>query len=214
MEAGAAKETALKGEKKDYSFLDLIQNPAFVVDVDKKVLYANEGFLDLVAKKREQAIGHLIASLIKAEESGVDAALATGERATIVSWCIIRDKKYFLEFKPTPLLDEQGCVTSVLETIRDLTGQTLALKAVQDLLVKVKTGDLSTRADADKHKGNYKLLIENFNEMLDTIAEPIGDGKRQLHRQVFAGTSLPANVEQEPSTLGEPFDCNVLHQQP
>ena len=48
MEASSVKETAPKGGKKDYTLLDLIQDPAFVVDKDKKVLYANEAFADLV----------------------------------------------------------------------------------------------------------------------------------------------------------------------
>jgi nitrogen-specific signal transduction histidine kinase len=46
MEANGAKETTPKWVKKDYAFLDLLQAPVFVVDADKKVLYANQGFAD------------------------------------------------------------------------------------------------------------------------------------------------------------------------
>jgi methyl-accepting chemotaxis protein len=186
---------AAESGKCGYALLDLVQNPAVVVNANKKVLYANEGFADLVAIRREQAVGRLIGSLIKAEESGVDVALTTGGRASLTSWCKIEAQKYFLEFKATPLLDDQGGITGVLETIRDLTGQTLALQAVQDLVARVKTGDLSIRADAAKHQGNYKLLIEGFNEMLDTIAEPIGDLKAMFAR--ISVLNLTQNMSKE-----------------
>jgi methyl-accepting chemotaxis protein len=185
MEANGAKETTPKWVKKDYAFLDLLQAPVFVVDADKKVLYANQGFADLVAKKREQTIGHSIGSLIKAEESGVDDAFAAGEAAHILTWAVIKDKKYFLELEPTPLLDEKGSIIGVLEMIKDITGQKLALQAVQDLVVKAKAGELSARADV-KVDGEYELLVSGVNEMLDAILLPIGEGNRIL-KQVSEG---------------------------
>jgi PAS domain S-box-containing protein len=190
MEASVAKETTPKGGKKDYSFLDLIQDPAFVVDADKKVIYANEAFADLVAKRREQAIGAPIGSLIKAEESGVDEALATGNREHILTWAVIKEKKYFLEFEPTPLLDEKGGITGVLETIKDLTGQKLALLAVQDLVVKAKAGELSARADV-KAEGDYKLLVDGVNEMLDAVIGPLNVAAEYVDR-ISKGDIPPA----------------------
>ncbi len=181
MEASGVKETAPKGGKKDYTLLDLIQDPAFVVDKDKKVLYANEAFADLVSKKREQAIGNLIGSLIKAEESGVDDALATGNKEHILTWAVIKERKYFLEFEPSPLLDEKGSIIGVLETIKDLTGQKLALQAVHDLVVKAKAGELSARANV-KAEGDYKLLVDGVNEMLDAVIGPLNVAAEYVDR--------------------------------
>jgi methyl-accepting chemotaxis protein len=181
MEASGAKETTPKGGKKDYLFLDLIQDPAFVVDTDKKVLYANQGFADLIAKKREQTIGHSIGSLIKAEESGVDDALATGTREHILTWAVIKEKKYFLELEPTPLLDEKDGIIGVFQTIKDRTGQKLALQAVQELVVKAKAGELSARADV-KADGDYKLLVDGVNEMLDAVISPLNVAAEYVDR--------------------------------
>ena len=172
MEANSVKETAPKGGKKDYALLDLIQDPTFVVDTDKKVIYANETFANLVAKKREQVIGSPIGSLIKAEESGVDEALATGDKAHILTWAVIKEKKYFLETEPSPLLDEKGSIIGVLGTIKDLTGQKLVMLAVHDLVARAKAGELSARADV-KADGDYKLLVDDVNEMLDALISPL-----------------------------------------
>ena len=41
-------------------------------------------------------------------------------------------------------------------------------------------GKLATRADASKHQGDYRKLVEGVNEMLDAILLPIGEGNRVL----------------------------------
>jgi PAS domain S-box-containing protein len=180
-EASVVKENTYKTGKKDYAFLDLFQCPTFVVDTDKKVLYANEAFADLVAKKREQTIGNQIASLIKAEESGVDEALATGDKCCVLTWATIKGKKYFLEFEPNPLLDEKGNIVGVLEIVRDITGQKMATQAVYDLVVKAKAGDLSARADVEVD-GDYRLLVDGINEMLDAVIGPLNVAAEYVDR--------------------------------
>ncbi len=55
------------------------------------------------------------------------------------------------------------------------------------LLVKASgEGKLATRADATKHQGDYRKIVEGVNEMLDAILLPIGEGNRIL-AQVSAG---------------------------
>ena len=47
-------------------------------------------------------------------------------------------------------------------------------------------GQLTVRADAARHQGDFRKLIEGFNETLDAILLPIGEGNRVL-AQVSAG---------------------------
>jgi len=62
-----------------------------------------------------------------------------------------------------------------------------ALVAEAALLVKASgEGKLATRADATKHQGDYRKIVEGINEMLDAILLPIGEGNRVL-AQVSAG---------------------------
>ena len=50
-----------------------------------------------------------------------------------------------------------------------------ALVAETGLLVKASVeGKLATRADAAKHQGDYRKIVEGVNEMLDAILLPIG----------------------------------------
>ena len=56
-----------------------------------------------------------------------------------------------------------------------------SLVAEAGMLVKASgEGKLATRADASKHQGDYRKLVEGINEMLDAILLPIGEGNRIL----------------------------------
>ena len=69
----------------------------------------------------------------------------------------------------------------------------LALRTAAALLVE-RVGDLRVGL---LRRQRSNLLHEFFR-----IPQPIGDGKRSVYSDVFAGTSLPANVEQDLSRLG------------
>ena len=47
-------------------------------------------------------------------------------------------------------------------------------------------GKLATRADASRHQGDYRKIVQGVNEMLDAILLPIGEGNRIL-AQISAG---------------------------
>ncbi len=56
-----------------------------------------------------------------------------------------------------------------------------ALVSETDMLIKASSeGRLATRADASRHHGDYRRILEGVNEMLDAILLPIGEGNRVL----------------------------------
>ncbi len=63
----------------------------------------------------------------------------------------------------------------------------MCIDAVNSLVAEAGTlvkaageGKLATRADATKHQGDYRKIVEGINEMLDAILLPIGEGNRIL----------------------------------
>ncbi len=62
-----------------------------------------------------------------------------------------------------------------------------------DLIKASADGQLSTRADASKHQGDYRKIVEGVNQMLDAILLPIGEGNRVL--SLIRGGSLREKVE-------------------
>jgi methyl-accepting chemotaxis protein len=51
---------------------------------------------------------------------------------------------------------------------------------VQGLIQASFDGSLGTRADAQKHEGDFRKIVAGINEMLDAILLPIGEGNRIL----------------------------------
>ncbi len=165
------EKIAAPRRQKDFSALDPLQIPVFVADQTRRIIYANNAFAKLVGRVGEQLKGAQIDSLIRSGKSGIDCALA-GDTSGIRTWATVGGKKYFFVYHPTLIHDPTGNITGVLETIEDLTEQQLALQTVEALVGKVKAGNLSARAKADAG-GDYRLLLDGINEMLDTLIAPL-----------------------------------------
>lgn len=171
MDSGSIEDTVTKSGKMNFSALDLLPVPTFAANRDSKVIYANDAFAELVGDKRGHLDGVPIGSLIKSETSGVRRAL-TGDAASVDTWAMIKGRKYFLECRPSPIYDHEGNITGVIETIIDLTGQKLAMQAIKDLIAKVRAGQLSARVEVGT-EGDYRLLAENINGMLEALSTPL-----------------------------------------
>jgi len=73
------------------------------------------------------------------------------------------------------------------ETIEQVRVNLKALIADTDLLVmSAMEGKLATRADAQKHQGDFRKIVEGINNTLDEILLPIGEGNRIL-AQISSG---------------------------
>ena len=63
-----------------------------------------------------------------------------------------------------------------------------------NMLVRVSMeGKLATRADASKHQGDYRKIVQGVNEMLDAVVAPVQEAGGVL--QKVAGGDLTAHVE-------------------
>jgi methyl-accepting chemotaxis protein len=187
------KETA-KGGKKELSVLEMLKVPIFVADKERRLVYANDAFADLVGVKKEKLEGTPVFSLITSETSGMERALTTGDASPVETWATIRDRKYYLEYRPTPSYDAKGNITGVFETVVDRTGQKLALQAVQDLVVKARAGDLSARADVEA-EGDYRRLVDGINEMLDSFINPLRVAESYIDR--LSKGDVPDKITEE-----------------
>jgi methyl-accepting chemotaxis protein len=78
-------------------------------------------------------------------------------------------------------------LNNCIDNIQSLVAETGGLiKASAD-------GQLRTRADATKHQGEYRRIVEGVNQMLDEILLPIGEGNRVL--TLIRGGNLRERVE-------------------
>ncbi len=74
-----------------------------------------------------------------------------------------------------------GDFNEIKNNLNNCIDNITALVAETGMLIKASAeGQLATRADATKHQGDYRKIVEGVNEMLDAILLPIGEGNRIL----------------------------------
>jgi methyl-accepting chemotaxis protein len=190
----AVKEAIVRSGKKDLSALEMTLIPMFVADLEGKVVYGNEALAALVGVKKEHLAGTPVLSLIQSEISGIKDCLATGSADCIETWATIKGKRYFFEYRPIPTYDTKGIIRGVFETIIDRTDQKLVLQAVQELVARAEAGDLSARASI-KAEGDYKLLVDGINKLLDALINPLNVAADYVDR--ISKGDIPAPITEE-----------------
>ncbi len=86
-------------------------------------------------------------------------------------------KEVWIQYSYNPILDLDGQPCKVINYLRDVTEQKAALNGmmanVMTLVDAALEGRLSTRADAAKHEGDYRKIVEGVNRTLDAVIGPL-----------------------------------------
>ncbi len=152
--------------------------------MDGTVLDANENALRILGCTLDEIRGrnHSIfvddAHRQSSEYREFWAALNRGEYQTAESKRVGKGgKEFWIEATYNPILDLNGKPFKVVNYCTDITPQKQALNAIlADALLLSKAaveGRLGTRADASKHQGEYRKVIEGFNATLDAVIGPL-----------------------------------------
>ncbi len=89
--------------------------------------------------------------------------------------------------------DEVG---ELKESVKGIISSILALVGDTHMLTEAAVaGQLSTRADLDKHKGDYRMIVEGINGTLDAVVQPIREASDVLEE--MAKGNLRAQVTGE-----------------
>ncbi len=106
-------------------------------------------------------------------------------------------REVWIQASYNPILDLNGKPFKVIKYATDITPEKKAIQAmISDTMMLAQAatdGKLSTRADASRHQGEYRKIVEGVNEMLDAILLPIGEGNRVL--RLIRGGNLRERVE-------------------
>ncbi len=107
-----------------------------------------------------------------------------------------------------PLEKFPGKKVFINENIEHLRTNLKALITDADILVKAAlSGSLSTRADANKHSGDYRKIVEGVNHTLDAVIGPLNDFARVL--DALASGDLTVTAEKQYAGDFEEFKKSV-----
>jgi methyl-accepting chemotaxis protein len=86
-------------------------------------------------------------------------------------------KEVWIQASYNPILDLNGRPCKVVKYATDITEQKRAVNAmIADAAMLAKAavaGKLTTRADASKHQGDYRKVVEGVNNTLDAVITPL-----------------------------------------
>jgi PAS domain S-box-containing protein len=129
--ANESEQAMVKHGRQDFTSLDLLPMPAFVIGKDRKISYANQVFADFLEQPREQVTASPVTSFAEFEGQGMAMAFQTGERGHFETWVkVLRTgKERYVAVDWTPIKDDQGNVQAVLELASDQTERKQVLLA-------------------------------------------------------------------------------------
>ncbi|MCQ8893120.1 MAG: methyl-accepting chemotaxis protein [Methanolinea sp.] len=77
----------------------------------------------------------------------------------------------------------------------------LLIKDTGMLVKAAAEGQLNTRADASRHQGEYRTIVEGINKTLDTVVAPLNEAMRVCDR--YAAGDFTARWNSKLTTMGE-----------
>jgi len=152
------------------------------------VLDVNENFERLFGYSRDELIGkHL--SMFADENTRQSAEYQAFSKQQSERWrrgeastgeekrTTKQGREIWVEYSYCPVLDRDGKPYKVVNFFRDITDAKQAVNAMlADAMMLSQAaleGKLATRADAAKHQGDYRKVIEGVNKTLDAVIGPL-----------------------------------------
>src|SRR5208337_436087 len=174
------KETAL--QKKSSGFDEL---SAFAAEMKAMSDAHNAGDIDV--QMPEEKFEGIYKTMAKGVNDMVQGHITVKKKAMA---CISEFSKGNLEAE---LEKFPGKKAFINENIERLRAAVKALATDTNFLIKASLeGKLSTRADASKHQGDYRKIVQGVNEMLDAVIGPLTVSAKYVD-QISKG-DIPAKI--------------------
>ena len=152
--------------------------------MDGTVITANENFLRTLGYTLEEIKGKHHSMFVdeayrqSAEYSDFWGKLRRGEYQAAQYRRIGKGgREVWIEASYNPILDLNGKPFKVVKYSTDITAQKNAVNAMMaDAMMLSQAaveGKLSTRADASRHQGDYRKVVEGVNQTLDAVIGPL-----------------------------------------
>jgi methyl-accepting chemotaxis protein len=158
---------------------------------------------DMVYMAGEHDKGEIDVKMEPAKFRGALKAMAQGVNDMIAGHIVVNTKAMacVAEFGNgnfnAPLEKFPGKKASINDTIEQVRENLRSLIIDTELLVKAaKDGRLGTRADAQKHRGDFRRIVEGINKTLETIVDPIKVMAENAHTLASSSEELTATSQQ------------------
>lgn len=176
--------------------------PMFVTDKNLVITCINDVALHAMGYTREEVVGKMTcAQLCKTEICGtaqctIKNCMRSGEVISGEVEATTRDgKKVPVQAVCSALFDEEGKPCGGMEVIVDQTEQKGTVKEVTRLIEAAREGKLNERAEIGDAKGDYRLMREGLNQLLDVVDGALAQVSEAVEQVSSAGQQISASSQ-------------------
>ena len=177
----------VRAGKEIQGVLNGVATPVIAIDLNQKITHINKTGADLFQKNPEDLVGTICHTLFNTDicKGGNCATMRSiRERRVVTEETIahIGSNDIPILITATPTFDESGTCTGAVEFIIDLTSQKGAIEDILSLTKAAVEGRLDTRADATRHQGDFRKIVEGVNDTLDAVINPLNVAAEYVDR--------------------------------
>jgi methyl-accepting chemotaxis protein len=168
------------------NYLNNVPTPVMAIDKDMNVRFMNEAGSKVAGLTPENCVGKKCYDLFtnphcRTSECRTARAMRENDIFTGDSKVTARGLNMPIQYTGAPIRNDEGKVIGGLEYVVDMTSIKNVVNSVNETAVKLSEGDLNTRASAEGAEGDYRQLVEGFNQAIDNILKPVGETMRCLN---------------------------------
>jgi len=157
---------------------DLVPTPVVVMDRDHTILDLNRVAADIAGRSAESCIGLKFWDLYdnpgcRAGTCAAANAVRTGKVCAGEAHPIVQGREVPVRVVAAPRYDDQHQIVGVVELIYDTSEEIRVSNEISRLVSCARDGDLAERGNVTAFEGNYRMLVEGINVVLDSVIDPL-----------------------------------------
>jgi methyl-accepting chemotaxis protein len=179
---------------------DLVPAPVVVMDRDHTILDLNKAAADAAGRPMQACIGAKFWDLYdnpacRAGTCAASRAVQTGKACAGEALPRIQGREVPVRVVAAPRFDEHNQIVGVVEFIYDTSEEIRVSNEISRLVSAARAGQLAERGRAADFEGNYRMLVEGLNVVLDAVIGPLNTAAQYVDR--ISKGDVPPKITEE-----------------
>ena len=160
------------------AMFDLVPTPVVVMDRDHTIVDLNKTAADVAGRPVEACTGLKFWDLFdnpacRAGTCAASQAVHLGKTCAGEALPKIQGRDVPVRVIAAPRYDDRHQIVGVVEVIYDTGEEIRVSNEIQRLVNSAREGKLAERGNVGAFEGNYRMLVEGVNVVLDAVIEPL-----------------------------------------
>jgi methyl-accepting chemotaxis protein/PAS domain-containing protein len=182
-------------------FLDALPIAVVAMDDNHTIHYINEYAANVAGMPREDCVGKKFWDVLydspacRNNTCAAGHAVRSGKLSVGEAHMAVRGKDWPVRVICSPRKDKEGNICGCFQVMYECHDEMEVSKEILGLVQAVHDGNLSKRGNAESFKGNYKMLVEGVNSLLDEYQAPLSVAADYVDR--ISKGDLPQKIDTE-----------------